>query len=562
MKITQRRSPPLAAIYVRVSTTVQEEEGTSLATQEAACRSFAQERGYTVSEGHFYREVHTGVELWTRPELTRLREAMRRGEVDFVVAYAIDRLSRDPTHLGVLISEADHYGVEVFFVTEALDNTPEGQLIRFVRGYAAKVEHEKIRERCIRGRYARVKEGKIHNHAHELYGYRRDKERGVRIILPEEAAVVRRIYEHVADRQSIRSLCKQLNDEGISPPSVGKFTFKKNPRTPFWGHGVISRILHEPAYKGETVLWRWKSQGPNKYPEIRPEEEWLRLPDGVTPAIVSPSLWEIVQERLRTNKGERTRNMDKARQYLLRGLVKCAVCGRSLWANPERNIRVYRCSSRETPQGPCGGKRVPADPIEDWVWSQIYSLLTDPGIIEREVERQRSAGPDPGLVAELNSARQDIVRLEKQQERLVSAFKLSEDLPIDLFQREIAGVQKQKMTLQDRMKVLEERLQEKEQVSLSTLTEYCQRVRSNLEAFTFEEKRFALEALAIQVTANGNGKQEEAVWKMEGNIPIEEDVGVSSTTCCSRGRRGPARRCSPGGCRGSCRRSPWRRPWR
>jgi DNA invertase Pin-like site-specific DNA recombinase len=59
-----------AAIYVRVSTGAQE-EGSSLQSQEAACRSFAAERGYDVDEAHVYAEVHTGVELWERSSLMR-----------------------------------------------------------------------------------------------------------------------------------------------------------------------------------------------------------------------------------------------------------------------------------------------------------------------------------------------------------------------------------------------------------------------------------------------------------------------------------------------------------
>ncbi len=74
--------------------------------------------------------------------LRALREAIRRREIEVVIAYAIDRLSRDPVHLGVILSEAEHAGVAVEFVTEPLDDSPEGQLIRFVRGYAAKIEHE------------------------------------------------------------------------------------------------------------------------------------------------------------------------------------------------------------------------------------------------------------------------------------------------------------------------------------------------------------------------------------------------------------------------------------
>src|SRR5256714_14188871 len=107
------QAPLRAAIYVRVSTQGQEEDGTSLDTQLERCRAHCAERGYTVAEEHVYREVHTGTELWERKKLSQLRDAARRREVGVVVAFAIDRLSRDPVHLGVLISEADHAGAAV-----------------------------------------------------------------------------------------------------------------------------------------------------------------------------------------------------------------------------------------------------------------------------------------------------------------------------------------------------------------------------------------------------------------------------------------------------------------
>lgn len=149
-----------AAIYVRVST-VEQEELSSLTTQEQRCREFAVGQGYVVGDGQFYREVHSGAELWERPQLTRLRDAIRHRQVDAVIVYAIDRLSRDPVHLGVVFSEADHAGVPVDFVSEPLDNTPEGQLIRFIRGYAAQIEREKIKERTQRGKLARAQSGKL-----------------------------------------------------------------------------------------------------------------------------------------------------------------------------------------------------------------------------------------------------------------------------------------------------------------------------------------------------------------------------------------------------------------
>lgn len=68
MLLESTGKPDHAAIYVRVSTAALEEDGTSLGTQEERCRAYACEHGYIVDAPHIYREVHTSVELWERPQ--------------------------------------------------------------------------------------------------------------------------------------------------------------------------------------------------------------------------------------------------------------------------------------------------------------------------------------------------------------------------------------------------------------------------------------------------------------------------------------------------------------
>jgi len=158
-----------AVVYCRVSTPGQE-DGTSLDTQEERCRAYAQERGLVVTG--VYREVYTGAELFDRPQLSALREVVRRREVDVVIAYALDRLTRNQAHLGVIVSEADYAGVALEFVTERLEDTPEGRLLQSIRGYVAEIERLKIAERTQRGRRARAEAGMPLPGWKPPYGYR------------------------------------------------------------------------------------------------------------------------------------------------------------------------------------------------------------------------------------------------------------------------------------------------------------------------------------------------------------------------------------------------------
>ena len=119
-----------AAIYCRVSTKAQAEDGTSLETQQRACTEAAHERGYRTLPELIFREDWPGDSL-DRPQLSRLRELVRTRSVEAVICYATDRLCRNPIHLFIFAEECEKANVPLVFVTEPLDASPEGQLIRF-----------------------------------------------------------------------------------------------------------------------------------------------------------------------------------------------------------------------------------------------------------------------------------------------------------------------------------------------------------------------------------------------------------------------------------------------
>jgi len=325
-----------AAIYIRVSTTGQE-DGFSLDTQEDRCRTYAAEHGYEVSE--VYREVYTGVELWDRPQLTALREVVRRHEIDAVIAYGIDRLSRDPVHLGVIVSEADHAGVAVLFVTEPLDDSDEGQLIRFVRGYAAKVEYTKIAERTQRGRRARAQSGRLLPGARAPYGYQwRPESQGTLAPNPETAPVLQRIFQDAAIGKTLRAITDSLNAEHVPTPSG----------VPWWKHATIAHFLKDERYTGKASAYRWvtgKEHGKRTVART-PVEQRIPLPAGVIPALVPSETFAAVQARLQRNRQQSSRNSRTPQLFLLRaGHVTCGLCGRPMTtARTSKDVGLYRCN--------------------------------------------------------------------------------------------------------------------------------------------------------------------------------------------------------------------------
>ena len=136
-----------AVVYSRVSTDAQERDGTSIETQEGSCVAYADARQWQVVAR--IRDAASGFSL-DRAGIERVREMVRRREVDLILGYAVDRLSRNQNQIGVLFDEAATGGVRLEFVTETFEDTAIGRFILAARAFVAEVEREKIVERTTR----------------------------------------------------------------------------------------------------------------------------------------------------------------------------------------------------------------------------------------------------------------------------------------------------------------------------------------------------------------------------------------------------------------------------
>jgi hypothetical protein len=279
-----------------------------------------------------------------------------------------------------------------------------------------------------------------------------------------------------------------------------------------------------PNYKGESVAWRHAPR--DSHTSYRPEEEWVRLPDGVTPAIVSPALWSEAQERLRTNRGESTRNENTP--FLLRGHITCPHCGLRMFADTvsakvaggqKKRYRYYRCASRVRDLF-CASVLVPADAIEARVWERLSAAIHDPTLIYAQWEKARESGPDPSLTADRDATTRTLERLTRQQERLVRRLREAEDDLADLIEREIAVVERERKELRATLAGIEARLNQRAEMAgqLGALVDYCQRVGLHLADFDFDRKRLALAAFNVQVEASG--PEHIGPWRLRGSVPL------------------------------------------
>jgi site-specific DNA recombinase len=194
-----------AAIYARVSSEQQREENT-IASQTASLIEFAKSHDLEVpQEWVFEEEYYSGATL-ERPGLERVRDLAAEGQIQVVLAYSPDRLSRKYAYQILLIEELARHGVDTMFVKSPRGDSAEDQLLVQFQGMIAEYERAQILERSRRGKRHRAQLGEVSVLSNAPYGYRyirkTDEAPAAYIIDEAEAGVVGRVLRCTSWRGS------------------------------------------------------------------------------------------------------------------------------------------------------------------------------------------------------------------------------------------------------------------------------------------------------------------------------------------------------------------------
>jgi site-specific DNA recombinase len=385
-------------------------------------------------------------------------------------------------------------------VTEDFEQSPVGTFIRSARAFAAEVELAKISERTARGRHARLASGKPLAGRRPVYGYQWANDEKSRLELnPDTAPVARSIYDTYLKGGTLRSIALDLTRRGVPTPSGAGQT---------WTASVVQRILSNPVYKGQyTALQRrWERPVRGQPYRCRPssDDELVVLPD-VAPALVSEEEFAAVQSRFALNKRDAVRNNPHPERYLLRaGFVRCGYCGYALGASspekgraPGRNYKErYVCGNLH-----CRKVTIATAPLDEAVWILVRRVLTDPDIIAQEIARTKS-----GIANTVESERAAIERLladviAKQRNAAKAIVALGDEEIAAPVRDELRLLGERRKGLEAELGVLAQRTASilDDESRLIAFGEWADRVSVNLDKLTYDERRMALEALAVSV---------------------------------------------------------------
>ncbi len=361
--------PIRCAVYTRKST----EEGldsdfNSLDAQREAGEAYVasqRQEGWVLLPDHYDDGGFSGGNI-ERPALQRLLKEMEAGRVDCIVVYKVDRLSRSLMDFSKLVEIFDRHKVSFVSVTQHFNTTDSmGRLTLNILLSFAQFEREIIGER-VRDKIAAAKKKGMRCGGVPVLGY--DLVDGKLVVNPQEAKLVKMVFEWFLRIGSTTILARQLNDQGHMTKAWTTVKGRVRTGSP-WHKAHLYRLLNNRTYLGEVT------HKEKVYP-------------GEQKAIIERSLWDKAHSILAKNYHARSASTRAETPALLKGLIRCGHCGKSMGITFTRNkgrmYRYYLCqTASKSGYGACPVKTMAAGEIEKVVVDQLRRVFSDPEIAAR-----------------------------------------------------------------------------------------------------------------------------------------------------------------------------------
>ena len=301
---------------IRVSTEDQAREGYSLGEQLEKLKDLCKFRDYNIY-GVYEDAGISAKDMEHRPQFQKMLEDVKKHNVNVIVAYKLDRLTRSVRDLEVLITELEKYECSLECAMDDINtSTANGRFFVRMLTVLSQLEIERVSERTKFGMVGAIKDG--HIPVRKTLGFMRDNKK--LIINPAETEIVERIFDLYLKGNSYQKIANIFNEENILN--------KK------WYDSTILKILSNPLYKGDFISGA-RSGNPVLY-------------ENVVEPIISKKLWEECQEQSRKN----ARNYTRRNDYIFFQKIICPHCNKIMACKApggsKKKYIYYQCNNCKT----------------------------------------------------------------------------------------------------------------------------------------------------------------------------------------------------------------------
>lgn len=385
------------AIYTRVSSSMQAEDGFSLDAQMNRLKAYCESQEWDIVG--IYTDEGLSAKNTERPELQRMLRDIKSGYVNVVLVYKLDRLTRSVIDLHELLQIFDQYRVGFKSATEVFDTTTAmGRLFITIISGLAQWERENLAERTKMGQIEMTRQGRWSG-GKAPFGY--NYVDGQLVIDEIQAAVVRKIFDYYVSGIGSRKLLQWLNNPEHPQPA---------PRER-WTLNALRYLLLNPIYTGHVRYGYRDITGHRQGDEM--------VVKGNHEAIISE---EIFQRALQIRKSRRKLPPRSGTgTYAFTGLLRCSLCGSAMYgsvkyrttksSSPAR--RYYVCGER-LHSGLCNMPYLPEQYLED-------SLLLYLNQYVNKLESKPISKPDSNDKKRIK-IENELTKLNQRRNRFMDGF--------------------------------------------------------------------------------------------------------------------------------------------
>ncbi|MEC0231163.1 recombinase family protein [Paenibacillus alba] len=353
-----------AAIYTRVSTERQVEEGFSLEAQQDILMDVLERKQLQLYKVYSDPGISGG--SFKRPGVQALLKDMKERRFDTILIHKLDRLSRNLGDLYSFIDMINRLDVRLIIAaqgSEEIDTrSPMGKAFLFFSGIWAQIYLENLREETLKGLITKAKGGGIHM-SHAPLGYDLDNELKL-VIVEEEAELIRIVFRKYLEGIGVTKIAREMNQI-----SSGKQGGK-------WDSKRVRTIISNPTYAGYNHF----------KPEHWPEDQRI-IREGMHQAIISREDYTKAQQYVQRRT---TGHMSKRSfEYAYSGIVRCSLCGANYMGNSSvqkgKVYKGYRCYNQYAHKS-CDAKSISERELNRIVLEKIF--MQDDGIQPKKVEKK------------------------------------------------------------------------------------------------------------------------------------------------------------------------------
>ena len=449
IKVEKRRK--LIAIYCRVSTEEQSENGYSIDEQERLLEEWCKKMGYVIYKCYSDRGI-SGKNIKDRPALKELLSDAKEGKFDMVISWKINRVSRKLEDVLKIVNILEKNNITFKSYSEPFEtDTPAGRMQFQMMALIGEFERGTIAQNVKMGMIAKAKSGNwcggrvlgydlVPNNSPE----EEKKGKNKLEINEKEAEIVRFIFNEYSKGKGYKAITNKMNKLGYKTKKGNNFSV-----------GSIRDILTNPVYIGEiryNVRQNWSEK---RRRNINPNPIRVK---GKHEAIIDRELWDKVQLILESKKGKPSRIYDG--EYPLTGILRCPKCGagmvisrttNTLADGTKKRIAYYCCGNwKNKGTSVCNSNTIRVDKANEYVFKKIEELVSNEAMIKAVVkninkERKDKVKPAKRLLGDIDK---ELEKLDKRKRKIFEAY---ED---DILTKE--EFQTRKNELNEKIRILEE----------------------------------------------------------------------------------------------------------